>query len=96
MRFQYPENGKSLVIDETTCNGCTQCINVCPHDVFVLENRIMKIAHRNSCMECGACAINCPVGAITVSRGVGCAAAIINQYIGKKGECNCDSDLHCC
>ena len=36
-------------------------------------------------MECGACATNCPVHAITVTPGVGCAAYIIQTWIrGKK------------
>ena len=96
MNYTYPENGASLVIDEAKCTGCGQCVNVCPHAVFEITNRIAHIVRRGSCMECGACALNCSAGAITVSRGVGCAAAILNRYRGKTGECNCDSTLNCC
>jgi len=28
-------------------------------------------------MECGACAVNCPVSAIDVKKGVGCAYAVM-------------------
>jgi ferredoxin len=36
-------------------------------------------------MECGACAKNCPVGAIYVNPddGCGCAAYIINSWIAR-------------
>jgi Fe-S-cluster-containing hydrogenase component 2 len=38
-------------------------------------------------MECGACRMNCPLGAIQVSSGVGCAAAIISGMRGKNAGC---------
>jgi hypothetical protein len=38
-------------------------------------------------MECGACRMNCPDGAIAVSSGVGCAVAIINGMRGGEFEC---------
>jgi NAD-dependent dihydropyrimidine dehydrogenase PreA subunit len=44
------------------------------------SGRKARIDDRGLCMECGACAMNCPAGAIAVKSGVGCAAAII---IGK-------------
>jgi hypothetical protein len=41
-------------------------------------------------MECGACSSNCPVDAIAVESGVGCAAAVINSLLGRKSsECSC-------
>jgi ferredoxin len=48
------------------------------------------------CMECGACALNCPTEAIEVNAGVGCAAAIIMSWVtGKAPSCGCD-DGGCC
>jgi hypothetical protein len=41
-------------------------------------------------MECGACSLNCPLGAISVQAGVGCANAVINSMLGRKNsECSC-------
>ncbi len=40
-------------------------------------SRKVRIDDRSLCMECGACAMNCPAGALSVKAGVGCAAAII-------------------
>jgi NAD-dependent dihydropyrimidine dehydrogenase PreA subunit len=36
-----------------------------------MENKKARIANKEVCMECGACAKNCPTAAITVHSGVG-------------------------
>jgi NAD-dependent dihydropyrimidine dehydrogenase PreA subunit len=58
------------------------------------KGKKVKIVDRDACMECGACALNCKPGALTVDSGVGCAQAFINQALGRKGEC-CASDKCC-
>ena len=41
-------------------------------------------------MECGACALNCVPGALSVEPGVGCAQAIINGWLtGSEPSCDC-------
>ena len=90
MTTHYIGNGASLVLNSSACNGCGMCAQVCPHAVFELVSRKAVIRDKNACMECGACARNCPSGAITVTAGVGCAAAIINGMIsGEKPSCDC-------
>lgn len=88
----YPLNGETLTLDVDACVGCRQCVEVCPHAVFAIDDgeRAAKIVRRGSCMECGACALNCPASAISVSRGVGCAAAVVDRILGRKGACSCD------
>jgi NAD-dependent dihydropyrimidine dehydrogenase PreA subunit len=89
--MQYLLAGDSLALNETLCNGCGRCEEVCPHAVFALVQRKAKVAHRGNCMQCGACRMYCPVGAIEVSSGVGCAAAILRSI--RRGDptgANCD------
>jgi hypothetical protein len=40
-------------------------------------------------MECEACALNCPTGAISVQAGVGCAAAVISAALGRQSSSCC-------
>ncbi|MEJ2519175.1 MAG: 4Fe-4S binding protein, partial [Desulfuromonadales bacterium] len=50
-----------------------------------------RIVDRNACIECGACAGNCPVEAFSVQAGVGCASAIIHGWLtGEEPSCDCD------
>ena len=88
----------TLGMCEETCNGCGMCLKVCPHDVFELSKGKAHIARKNQCMECGACKLNCPVNAISVDSGVGCAAGIINGIIrNSEPVCGCsDGRSNCC
>jgi NAD-dependent dihydropyrimidine dehydrogenase PreA subunit len=79
--FRYLENVATLKLDQPTCIGCGRCFEVCPHQVFLLEERKASLSDPDACMECGACALNCPVKAITVDAGVGCASGMINEWL---------------
>jgi len=90
---RYLLAGHSLVLDEALCNGCGRCVEVCPHEVFAMHDHVARIVSRDTCMECGACRMNCSEEAITVDSGVGCAAALIAQMARGGGtdspSCSC-------
>lgn len=89
--LRYIENVVTLELDAGKCDGCMLCTMVCPHGVFVVEDRQARIADLGACMECGACVRNCAQEAISVRPGVGCAAAILNGWIhGTAPHCGCD------
>jgi len=46
-------------------------------------------------MECGACQLNCPTGAIVVESGVGCASAMMYAALTGRKDVTCD-DASCC
>lgn len=75
--FQYLRNVTTLEYDARRCNGCTMCVAVCPHGVFTMRSKKAEVVERDACMECGACARNCPETAISVRAGVGCAYLIL-------------------
>lgn len=61
---RYLKNIVTLSYNPQKCTGCGMCLEVCPHAVFELENRKVRLRDFDACMECGACAKNCPLGAI--------------------------------
>jgi Fe-S-cluster-containing hydrogenase component 2 len=79
----------TLRYDPARCNGCGMCAVVCPHGVFVVNNRHASLVRAEACMECGACQVNCPTGAVTVDSGVGCAAAMIQAALTGRKEATC-------
>lgn len=82
--FRYLEGVATLELNRELCVGCGRCVEVCPHQVFQLEQKRALLADRDACMECGACALNCPVAAIKVDAGVGCASGLINEWLREK------------
>ena len=88
--LRYIEGVVTLEYDADKCNGCRQCVQVCPHGVFEMDGNRAVLVDKGACMECGACALNCAGAAIDLSPGVGCAAAIINGWLtGSEPSCGC-------
>lgn len=79
----------TLRYDSELCIGCEMCIIVCPHAVFAMNGRVVHFVRPDACMECGACQLNCPTGAVMVDSGVGCAAAMIRAALTGKKEASC-------
>jgi ferredoxin len=98
--MKYLSDVASLELFPEKCTGCGMCTEVCPHEVFALEDKKAVILDKDRCMECGACANNCAFGALSVDKGVGCAAALINSMVsGGEPSCGCndnDKTSGCC
>ncbi len=94
---EYLKGVATLKLDQDKCIGCSLCTTVCPHAVFIVEDRLARIVELDHCMECGACVGNCPVTALSVNAGVGCASAIIHSWItGEEPSCDCTEGSNCC
>lgn len=78
MIIKYIDKYITLEFDSDKCVGCMMCVIVCPHRVFSTENSKVILKNKEKCIECGACMSNCPVSAIKVVAGVGCAVAILS------------------
>jgi ferredoxin len=88
-KMVYLKNVTTLRLDPENCIGCGIFAEVCPHEVLTFSEGKIRIANRDACMECGACSRNCPVQAVRVKSGVGCAAAVINAALGRKNTGCC-------
>ncbi|MFH1775321.1 MAG: ferredoxin family protein [Chloroflexota bacterium] len=56
-------------IDWEGCNGCGVCSDICPMDVFIMDEATQKavIRYPEECMTCFECERECDTGAIEVS-----------------------------
>jgi NAD-dependent dihydropyrimidine dehydrogenase PreA subunit len=91
----YLKNVASLQVNRELCNGCRLCVMVCPRNVLAVIDQKVNIQKLDSCIECGACMMNCSEGAIFVKSGVGCAAGVINGIV-RGTEPSCDCGEGCC
>ena len=97
MKMRYINNVVTLRYMPAKCSGCRRCVQVCPHAVFTMNGGKAVLRDRDACMECGACRMNCPEGAIEVRAGVGCATAVIGgAFRGGEPTCGCGDSPSCC
>jgi Fe-S-cluster-containing hydrogenase component 2 len=56
-----------------------------------MKGKFAILVTAQTCMECGACQLNCPFDAIHVESGVGCASAMIRAALlgQKEAACSC-------
>lgn len=69
-----PAPNKGMNFDAMRCNGCNQCVEVCPTDVMMPnpERRKMPIVlYPEECWFCGACVEECERDAIRMTQPLG-------------------------
>jgi len=52
-----------VLFDESVCNGCNICVEVCPMDILGPNPETSKpplVLYGDECRYCGACWIRCP------------------------------------
>ena len=53
-------------VDNAKCTGCGTCAEVCPVNVFEMENNKAVVKRPDDCIQCRACEASCPEKAIVV------------------------------
>lgn len=53
-------------IDYEVCSDCGECYDTCPLDVYDRVGSKYYIAHREDCMTCFLCEIDCPQDCIYI------------------------------
>ena len=60
------DNDQTIRIDHDKCIGAEECVNICPTEVFEIDEGSGKAVAENidECIECGACEDVCPTEAL--------------------------------
>lgn len=57
-----------VVVDQDKCEGCEECVEVCPVDVFEMQDEKSVPANAEECLGCESCVEVCESEAITVTE----------------------------
>jgi NAD-dependent dihydropyrimidine dehydrogenase PreA subunit len=57
-----------VTIDNTKCDGCEECVNICPSEVFQIVEQKSDPHQVSECAYCLSCVEACPNSAITVNE----------------------------
>ena len=60
--------GYEVVVDQDKCEGCEECVEVCPVDVFEMEDGKSNPVNAEECLGCESCIEVCEPEAITVTE----------------------------
>ncbi len=53
-----------IVVNADLCNGCGDCIGVCPTDVLEMVDAKASAVNGDECIDCMSCVDTCGQGAI--------------------------------
>jgi NAD-dependent dihydropyrimidine dehydrogenase PreA subunit len=56
------------VVDHEKCVGCEECVDVCPVEVFEMQDEKSVAAKPDECLGCESCVEVCKEEAITVEE----------------------------
>ncbi|HMM38651.1 MULTISPECIES: ferredoxin [Desulfovibrio] len=60
--------GYKITVDEDKCIGCGSCVDICPSEVYELQNEKAAVVNLEECVGCESCVESCEQGAITVEE----------------------------
>jgi len=52
------------VVKRETCHGCGNCVEICPSEVYAMEEGRSRPIHPEGCVECWACVTQCETESI--------------------------------
>jgi len=55
------------IVDEGKCVGCEECVDICPQDVFEMQNEKSVVVEPDECVDCESCLEACEEDAITMA-----------------------------
>lgn len=56
------------VVDQDKCSGCANCVEICPSEVYQMEEDKSNPVRPEECIECWACVNQCPAESIQLTE----------------------------
>jgi NAD-dependent dihydropyrimidine dehydrogenase PreA subunit len=57
-----------ITVDHDKCTGCESCVDICPFDVYEMQNEKSVPVRPEDCEGCMSCVESCPEEAIVVEE----------------------------
>ncbi len=57
-----------VTIDDDKCEGCEECVDVCPVEVFEMVDEKSSAVNADECLGCESCVEVCEPSAITIEE----------------------------
>ena len=57
-----------IIIDLEKCEGCGECVDICPMEVLELKDEKAVVVDLEECAGCMSCVESCPEEAIVVNE----------------------------
>lgn len=54
-----------ISVNLETCDGCADCVDVCPTESIVIENE-KAVVDNDTCIDCGVCVDECPTDSLSM------------------------------
>ena len=58
----------NVTVDTDKCIGCGECVDVCPVEVYEMNDGKSNPAHYEECLGCESCVEVCQQSAITITE----------------------------
>jgi ferredoxin len=85
--FRYLPGVTTLEYEENLCVGCGSCEVVCPHGVFAMNGKKVRLVDKDGCMECGAVRLELSHGRHPGHPGGGLCGLYHLRLDSWQGEC---------
>ena len=60
--------GYEVIVDQEKCEGCEECVEVCPVDVYEMQDGKSVSINAEECLGCESCVEVCPGNAIAINE----------------------------